>query len=338
VSSPRSFGDGIDTLDKDGCRDGSSAPDTLVAADLAKLVERTRQTLHDAVPPNTRRGYEGAIRRFVAWCTKMGLAAMPAASSTIALYMRHLADEGCRVGTIEHALAAISTSMVRSGLASPWKNVQVADMRGALRRELGVRPKKKIAADDDVLKKLLAVMPPTRLGLRDRALLTLGWSGAFRRSELVALDARDVTLGVKGAEVLVRRSKTDQEGSGEPVPIFFSNMAEHCPIRALAAWLDASGITEGAIFRALGRRDHLGARLAPAAVADRVKHWAKLAGLDARDFAGHSLRSGFVTAAARHGKDLDSIMRTTRHTSERVARGYIQHATIFERAAGEGLL
>jgi integrase len=211
-------------------------------------------------------------------------------------------------------------------------------MRAALRRELGVRPRKKRAADDEVLRRLLHTLPDLLLGVRDRALLTLGWCAALRRSELVGLDVADVTRAPKGLVVLVRTSKTDQESRREEVPVFFSNLAEHCPVRSLDAWLAAAGIAADAVFRQLGRRHLIGARLSPEAVLDRVRHYAKLAGLVPSEFGAHSLRSGFMTTAARRGKDLDSIMRTSRHRSDRVARGYIQRETLHERGAGEGLL
>ncbi len=331
-----------DMLDKSGYQGGSMESDTLAvvsgAADLAPLVERTRQSLHDAVPPNTRRAYEGDLRRFASWCTGVGLAAMPASPETIVLYLRHLADAPHRVSTIERALAAICTAHVRAGLPSPWQHPLIDDMRTALRRELGVRPTKKVAADDEVLRRLLAVLPDSLLGLRDRALLTLGWAAALRRSELVAIDVEDVRRAPKGLVLLIPESKTDQERRGEEVPVFFSNNAEHCPVRSLDAWLATAGIAQGAIFRAVGRVERLGPRLSAAAVADRVQHWAKRAGFDWREYAGHSLRSGFVTTAARRGKDLDSIMVTTRHRSTETLRGYIQRETLFERGAGEGLL
>jgi site-specific recombinase XerD len=267
------------------------------------------------------------------------LVALPATPETVVLYMRHLADEGLKMGTIERALAAISTGHVRVRYASLWTHPLVDDMRAALRRELGVQVNKKLAADDEVLRAMLDVLPTSLLGLRDRALLTVGWAGAFRRSELVALDVADIVeRRPKGIALLVRRSKTDQEGRGERIPIFHSNREEHCPVRSLDAWLVAAGISEGAIFRALGRDERLGKRLAPAAVADRVKHWVTVAGFEAESFAGHSLRSGFVTTAARRGKDLDAIMVTTRHRSVATVREYVQRETIFERAAGEGLL
>jgi site-specific recombinase XerD len=309
------------------------------STDLAALVERTRETIADAVPLNTRLAYEGDLRRFTAWCDAHSVTGLPAGSATIGVYMQALADQGRKVSTIERALAAICTAHVRGGHDSPWADPLIADMRKALRDKLGVRPVKKKAADDEVLRRMLAAVPTVGLlGVRDRALLTLGFCAALRRSELVALDVADVTRAPKGAVVLVRTSKTDQEKRGEEVPVFYSNLAEHCPVRSLDVWLAASGIAEGAIFRRLGRREQLGERLSPPAVLDRVRHYAKLAGLAYREFGAHSLRSGFITTAARRGKDLDSIMRTSRHKSERIARGYIERETLHERGAGEGLL
>jgi site-specific recombinase XerD len=327
----------IDTSISDPHMSGAIIPQGSVA--LAGLVERATKTLEDAVPVNTRRAYEGDLRRFVAWCNAMGLAAMPTATGTIVTYMRALADAGKKVSTIQRALAAICDSNARAGHPSLWTHPAVADMRAALRRELGVRPNAKRAADDDVLRHLLAVVPTAGLlGLRDRALVLLAWCGAFRRSELVALDVADISTAVKGLVVLVRRSKSDQEGLGAETPIFHSNDPVLCPVRALAAWLEAAEIAEGPLFRQVGRRQRLGVRLAAATVRDRVRHWCKVAGLPFNDFAAHSLRSGFVTTAARRGKDLDAIMRTTRHRSERVARAYIQRANPHQGGAGEGLL
>lgn len=309
------------------------------STELVTLVERTRATIDDAVPVNTRRAYEGDLRRFAEWCVSMGLTSLPAAAGTVAVYMRGLADRGHRYSTVERALAAICTAHVRSSHPSPWRHPLVKDMREALRVELGVRPAKKRAADDEILRRLLGVVPQAELiGLRDRAMLTIGWCAALRRSELVALNVTDVTRAPKGGIVFVAQSKTDQERHGEEVPIFFSNLSEYCPMRSLNAWLAASGITEGATFRRLGRQQQLGERLSPPAVLDRVQHYARLAGLAYKDFGAHSLRRGFITTAARRGKDLDSIMRTSRHKSERVARGYIECETLHERGAGQGLL
>jgi len=313
--------------------------DALVpTGDTTALAQRTAKTAEGAFSINTKRAYEGDLKRFAAWCTGGGRRAMPASPRTIGMYVQHLADTGHRISTIERALAAICTSHTRSGHPSPWRHPDVADVMKGLRRQLGTRPKKKKAADDEILRRMLAVLPSGLLGLRDRVVLTLAWCGALRRSELVALDVADITRAPKGLVVTILGSKTDQERKGEEVPIFFSNSAECCPVRSLDAWLAAAAITEGPIVRQLGRRQELGERLSAGAIYDRVRHWAKVAGLRMEDFGAHSLRSGFMTTAARRGKDLDSIMKTSRHKSERVARGYIERETLHERGAGEGLL
>ncbi len=171
-----------------------------------------------------------------------------------------------------------------------------------------------------------------------RALLHMYWSAAFRRAELVSLDVGDVVRGDEGLVVTLRRSKCDQEGRGATKGIPFASLPAVCPVRALARWLEASGIAEGPLFRGIDRHGHLqGERLHPSSVARIVKRCAERAGLDPEKFAGHSLRAGFATTAAKRGKSLDAIMRQTLHRSERVARSYIRHAKLFDDNAAGGL-
>ena len=164
-------------------------------------------------------------------------------------------------------------------------------------------------------------------GLRDRAILTLGWFAALRRSELVALDVADVAFTADGLVVTVRRGKTDQEGHGRAIGVPYASAPALCPVRALRACLDASATVEGRMFPVSDRT-----------VARLVKRAASAAGLDPAAFAGHSLRAGFATTAAKKGKSLDAIMRQTGHRSERVARGYIRHARLFDDNAARGLV
>ena len=191
---------------------------------------------------------------------------------------------------------------------------------------------------DQELAALLATLDDGLRGLRDRALLTMGWFGAFRRSELVALDIADVTKEREGLVVAVRRSKRDQEGRGAEKGIPYASNPALCPVRALAAWLEAGRVESGPIFRGV---DQVG-RVATEALSDRsvariVQRAAEAAGLDPTTVAGHSLRSGFATTAAKKGKSLDAIMRQTLHKSEQVARGYIRHAKLFDDNAAVGL-
>jgi integrase len=174
-------------------------------------------------------------------------------------------------------------------------------------------------------------------GLRDRALLTLGFGGAFRRSELVALNVDDIEETEEGLRILLRKSKTDQEGQGVTIAIVRGGAA--CPCKALKAWLDAAGITEGPVFRPLRKggkvRDR---RLTAKSVNDIVKAYAGRVGLDTAAYGAHSLRSGFLTSAARKGATPAKMRDVSRHKSMDVLFGYIRDADLFRDHAGAGLL
>jgi integrase len=174
-------------------------------------------------------------------------------------------------------------------------------------------------------------------GLRDRALLLLGFGGAFRRSELVALDVSDISFEEDGLRVRIRRSKTDQEGQGVTIAII-RGQSEWCPMKALRAWLDAAGITEGPIFRQMRKGGQvLPGRLSAAAVCDLVKVYAAKLGLDASSYGAHSLRSGFLTSAARNGASIFKMRDVSRHKSMDILGGYVRDAKLFEDHAGKGL-
>ena len=173
--------------------------------------------------------------------------------------------------------------------------------------------------------------------IRDRALLLIGFAGAFRRSELVALNADDIEETPEGLRVTIRRSKTDQEGHGHVIAIPRGMIA--CPVAALKAWLEAAGITEGAVFLPIAKGGRIRpTRLTDRSVADIVKAHARRAGLDPKQFAGHSLRSGFLTSAAARGASIFKMADQSRHKSMDTLRGYVRDAEIFKDHAGKGLL
>jgi site-specific recombinase XerD len=171
---------------------------------------------------------------------------------------------------------------------------------------------------------------PDLKGLRDRALLLFGFAGAFRRSEIVALDCEDLEATDLGFKVTIRHSKTDQEGLGQTIAIVRGSVA--CPVRALRAWLDAAGITTGPIFRSVRRDGHVGDRLAPQSVAQIVKGYAERAGFDPVLFAGHSLRAGFLTSAAKRGASVFKMMDQSRHRSVETLRGVMPKSSRSTRA------
>jgi integrase len=172
-----------------------------------------------------------------------------------------------------------------------------------------------------------------RKGLRDKALILVGFFGALRRSELVGLNIEDVEFTPEGAILTIRKSKTDQEGRGRAVAIPYAKRTDLCPVRALQAYLKALGRTEGPLFVSMHKSQYTQKRLSAYAVALIVKDYADRLGLDPRLFGGHSLRAGFATTAALIGATEDEIALQTGHKSMTVLRGYIRRASLFERNA-----
>jgi integrase len=254
------------------------------------------------------------------------------------VYLAALAQEGKRPSTIQRALAGIAHAHRARGVAWTRGSAIGPVMRG-IRRRHGTAPSQKAPLGDGELAALVATLGDGLVGRRDRALLTLGWMGAFRRSELVALDVADISRASEGLVVRVNRSKNDQEGRGGEKGIPCASDPALCPVRALAAWLDAAEITSGALFRGVSRfgRVQLDA-LSDRSVARIVQRAAAAAGLDPATVAGHSLRAGFMTTAARNGRSLQAIMAQSLHRSERVARSYIRHAGVFDDNAAAGLV
>lgn len=210
-------------------------------------------------------------------------------------------------------------------------------MKGT-RRSLGVAPSQKDPISPSELRTMVQSRPQTLQGLRDRALLLLGFAGAFRRSELVGLDVGDVTWGEDGLTVNLRRSKTDQEREGRKVGIPFGSTPQTCPVRTLRGWLEAAELTEGSLFRPVKGSKVSAARLSYKAVARLVKRAAEAAGLEPSRLSGHSLRSGLATAAAKAGKSERSIMAQTGHRSAQMVRRYIRDGELFGENAAAGLL
>lgn len=307
---------------------------------LASLTESARGYADEARAPATRRAYRGGWRAWVVWCGDHNIVPMPASPESIAVYLAALADRGCAVATIERALVAISQAHRMAGHPSPRSNEALRSVLKGIRRRCGVAPRQKMALLPEQLREMIALLPENRRGARDRALLLIGFAGALRRSELVALKLADAKFSADGLIITIRRSKADQEGAGREIGIPPGGRAETCPVRALRAWLDVSGIHEGPLFRAVDRHGRVAAnRMEAGSVARAVQRAAADAGLEARLFGGHSLRAGLVTAAARAGKAERVIMEQTGHRTVMMLRRYIRRGSLFvdNPAAGIGL-
>ena len=223
------------------------------------------------------------------------------------------------------------------GHEPPTNNEGVkATLRG-IRRTIGTARAGKAPATADLIGQMLALCPDSMIGKRDRALLCLGFAGAFRRSELCALDVADLTEVPDGLRILIRRSKGDQEGQGQEVAIPRGYKLR--PVEAVQTWLAAAAISDGPVFRAVGR----GGRVSCAALADDsaariVKRYARRVGLDPASYAGHSLRSGFLTSAAESGASIWKLSEVSRHKSLDTLRGYVRRVDLFKEHAGAAFL
>jgi integrase len=218
-------------------------------------------------------------------------------------------------------------------MVAPTGGVAARTMVG-IRRSLGTAQTGKSPLRTVEMRRIVATCEDDLLGVRDRALLLIGFAGAFRRSELVALDVADMEFVPEGIVATICRSKTDQEGQGRRVAIPYGSSPATCPVRNLRAWLDAAGITRGAVFVRVDRWDHLiPHRLSAQGVARVVKRRCLQAGLPTERFAGHSLRAGLATAAAEAGVAERDIMRQTRHRSLAMLRRYIREGSMWRDCA-----
>jgi len=280
---------------------------------------------------NTVRAYSADWRDFLSWCQSKQLQPLPAEPQTVAWYLGHLAQLGRKPATIERRLTAIAQAHKQTGEPSPCSVAAVRNVISGIKRTHGTAQDAKAAALTDDVRAMLAQTDQNQLrGLRDRALLLVGFAGAFRRDELTHLELADLDWTRAGVVILLRHSKTDQEGHGRKVGLPYGQHLETCPVRALRAYLKASGVSSGPIFRKVDRWGHPGAHaLCDRAVALVVKRLAAAAGLDADRYAGHSLRAGLATSAAIAGVGERQIMAQTGHKSVEMVRRYIRDADLF---------
>lgn len=315
------------------------------ASDAANFIRNARA-------PSTQRAYETDWAQFRDWIEAHGLSALPADPRMVALWLTHMAQQLQRKrSTIKRMMATISVAHRRAGFPSPCDSELVREafsgISNVLARREGAQSRTKRAAPlmIDHLEAVVASMGTGPRAARDKALVLVGWSGALRRSELAALRVEDLAFLDQGVRVLIRHSKTDQQGEGQHVAIFYATRQALCPVRALRAWLDLSEARDGFVFRRVST--HATPRVLEAPIAARTVHrlvcgWARKAAVQpieaGQSFSAHSLRAGFVTAAASAGKAEWSIAKQSRHRSAEVLRGYIRVATVFEGNAAEGLL
>jgi len=328
------------TVDPVSGREPPAPPGTLPALSVAEI-DAARAFVEASRAPSTQRAYDADWRRFVLWCQQRATAALPASPALVAVYLSFLADRRLAPPSVARALAAIAHVHRRAGYVPPQSTrdgMVITDALAGIRRSRPAPPDQEDPADAEILHHLLQSITGNSLpALRDRALIAFGMALAARRSELVALDVADLAWEDKGVRVTIRRSKTDQEAMGVVVAV--PDGRRLAPLPHLRAWLEAAGITAGAIFRPLWKGGRVrDARLSDHAVARIIQARAAAAGLDPARYAGHSLRAGFVTAAARAGADIWKIQQVSRHKSMQVLSGYVRDAGLFDDHAGDPFL
>ena len=303
---------------------------------LPPSLEQAREFIRASKAESTLRGYRADWRDFLAWCESHGLRPLPASPEVVASYIAERAGR-LKVGSIQRRLNAIAEAHKAVGLESPTSSGMVRNTLKGIRRSMGTAPAQKAPALTDDIRTMVEMAGDGTIGARDRALILLGFAGAFRRSELVSLDIEDCAFSKDGLTIALRRSKTDQEGTGRKIGIPYGSNPETCPVRTIQAWIEQAGISTGRLFRSINRHGQVQAgRLSPIDVARIVKKLAERAGLDPAKYAGHSLRAGHATAAAISGASERSIMKQTGHRSVQMVRRYIRDGSLFrENSAGK---
>jgi len=328
--------------------------DILAAADkpendgsLAAAHESARAYRSRAKSDNTRAAYRSAVRAWCAWCDRHGVPPLPASPRDVAAFLAAGRDRGQAGNTLKLRAAAIRFLHRAAGLPSPTDTAEVSETMAGIRRD-APNPQKKRAATLAVLRELLAPIPDDLRGLRDRALLLVGFAGALRRSELAAIRLGDLDRTDQGYELTLKRSKGSQtEAVLVPLPY---GRTELCPVRALARWLDAAAITEGPVFRRLWLLPQatpdappappaIGAEpLTPRSIARIVQARAAAAGFAGREFGGHSLKRGALSTGMQAGAHAAQLRRLGRHKSFDVLGEYLEFGNLFEGHPLSGLL
>lgn len=309
----------------------------LKSTELVDPLASVRAYLEAEKSSNTRKGYAADWADFVAWCGRVSEEPLPALPVTVARYLAQLADVGRKSSTIQRRIAATRNAHKAAGSEPPTNAEGVkATMRG-IRRTLRTKPTRKKPTTAELLSKVLEHLPKALAGVRDRAILLVGFAAALRRSELIALQLEDIERRAGGILIHLGHSKSDQEGKGTDLPV--PNGKKLRPVDALDAWLSAAAITSGPVFLEVDRHGRVGAGpLSGRSIARIVKRAIKAAGLDEAAFSGHSMRAGFITSAPDAGEDTLKVKGHSRHAKLDTLAVYDRRENDFEDHVGGDFL
>lgn len=305
-------------------------------ANFELITDKTKAYIANAKAANTRKAYRSDWQDFVTWCNLNGLASLPATQHTIVAYLVERAQT-LKVASLDRRLVSIRQAHSMAGHQFDKGNALIVETMKGIRNTHGAPQNAKAPILLEDLQGMVKELGDNLQGKRDKALLLLGFTGAFRRSELVSLQVEDMRVTKEGIEILLRKSKTDQTGKGCMLPIPYGSNPDTCPVRSILAWLESAGIKEGTIFRGINKHGHISTKgMNSASVALIIKRNEHLKDREAQ-FSGHSLRAGFVTTAAQRGVSEHAIMRQSRHKKSDTVKKYIRIANMWQDSAATKL-
>ena len=308
-----------------------------LTTDLKLLHEQTLNNLKISKAINTLRAYKSDFKDFGAFCAKHGLSSMPTEPKIISLYLTHL-SKNLKISTLRRRLVSISMVHKIKGHYLDTKHPIIVENLMGIRRVKGSVQKGKKPLLINYLKSIINVINEQKTKeikkLRDKSIVLIGFGGGFRRSELISIDREDLEFVPEGLKITIKRSKTDQFGEGMVKGLPYFNNEIYCPVKNLKKWLEISEIKSGPIFRRFSKGSLLtDKRLTDQTVVLIMKKYLSFAGIENKNFSGHSLRSGFATVAAASGADERSIMQMTGHKTTQMVRRYIKEANLFKNNA-----
>ena len=309
-----------------------------IITDIKALQEETLLNLQSSKATNTVRAYKSDFKDFGLFCAQNDFKALPSEPKIVSLYLTYLSTKDNKMSTLKRRLVSIGVIHKLKGHYLDTKHPSIIEnIMGIKRRKGSIQKGKKPILISD-LKLIIDVIDEEQnediKKLRDRSIILIGFSGGFRRNEIVSLDYEDLDFVSEGLKINIKRSKTDQFGEGSKKALPYFDNSQYCPVVSLQKWIKISNINSGPLFRRFSKGSKLSEnRLTDQTVALLIKAYLKLAGVDSSNYSGHSLRSGFATSAAESGAEERSIMAMTGHKSTEMVRRYIKEANLFKNNA-----
>ena len=309
-----------------------------IITDIKALQEETLLNLKSSKANNTVRAYKSDFNNFSLFCAQNGFKPLPSEPKIVSIYLTHLSTKDAKMSTLKRRLVSIGVIHKLKGHYLDTKHPSIIEnIMGIKRRKGSIQKGKKPLLISD-LKQLINVIDDGKnqdiKKIRDRSIILIGFSGGFRRNEIVSLDYEDLDFVTEGLKINLKRSKTDQFGEGTQKGLPYFDSPQYCPVVSIQKWIKISKISEGPLFRRFTKGSKLSEnRLTDQTVALLIKKYLKLAGIDSKNYSAHSLRSGFATSAAESGAEERSIMAMTGHKSTEMVRRYIKEANLFKNNA-----